>query len=424
MVAGRVMKEFFKVTDLKTVFHYIEAFDPVGMETVPLDQSHDRILAVDVVSDIDLPDFNRSIVDGYAVRASSTFGASDGSPAFITVKGIVDMGEVPDFSIKPGQAASISTGGMLPKGADSVVMIEHTEAIDESTIEVYKSVAPGQHVIESGEDIRNGNRILTAGIRLRPQETGLLAALGTEMVKVYRKPKIGIISTGDEIVPVSDTPKPGQIRDVNTYTLAGFILKSGGIPVSYGIVRDDFDLLFDICSQAVEQTDMVFISGGSSVGSRDFTVDVLSKLPDPDILVHGISISPGKPTIIGRSGLQPVIGLPGHVASALVVAEVFLTRLISRLAGYSDPIDRFSNQLEAQLSQNVESSAGREDYIRVKLIEKGDGLMAEPVFGKSGLISTLVEADGLIRVDMNTEGIYKGQTVRVMLFDQVDGGHG
>ena len=413
MVADRVMKEFFKVTDLETVFHYIESFDPVGMEIVPLDQSHNRILAVDVVSDIDLPDFNRSIVDGYAVRASSTFGASDGSPAFITVKGTVDMGEVPDFSIKSGQAASISTGGMLPKGADSVVMIEHTEAIDESTIEVYKSVAPGQHVIESGEDIRNGNRILTAGIRLRPQETGLLAALGTEEVKVYRKPKIGIISTGDEIVPVNETPKPGQIRDVNSYTLAGFILESGGIPVSYGIVRDDFDSLFDICSQAVEQTDMVFISGGSSVGSRDFTVDVLSKLPDPDILVHGISISPGKPTILTKSQNKAIWGLPGHVVSAMVVFKIVVIPFIEHIGGLkSSPANQ--KLFPAKLSRNLSSAQGRVDYIRVRIIEKEDGLWAEPVLGKSGLIHTMVKADGLIEIDINTEGLDKGTIVNVI----------
>jgi molybdopterin molybdotransferase len=407
------MKEFFKVTDLETVFHYIESFDPVGMETVPLDQSHDRILAVDVVSDIDLPDFNRSIVDGYAVRASSTFGASDGSPAFITVKDIVGMGEVPDFSLKPGQAASISTGGMLPKGADSVVMIEHTEAIDESTIEVYKSVAPGQHVIESGEDIRNGSRILTAGIRLRPQETGLLAALGTETVKVYRKPKIGIISTGDEIVPVGETPKPGQIRDVNTYTLAGFVLESGGIPVSYGIVRDDFDLLFDICSRAVEHTDMVFISGGSSVGSRDFTVDVLSKLPDPDILVHGISISPGKPTILSKSQNKAIWGLPGHVVSAMVVFKIVVIPFIEHIGGLKST---HANQklFPAKLSRNLSSAQGRVDYIRVRVIEKEDGLWAEPVLGKSGLIHTMVKADGLIGIDINTEGLDKGTIVNVI----------
>ena len=407
------MKEFFKVTDLETVFHYIESFDPVGMETVPLDQSHDRILAVDVVSDIDLPDFNRSIVDGYAVRASSTFGASDGSPAFITVKGIVGMGEVPNFSIKSGQAASIPTGGMLPKGADSVVMIEHTEAIDESTIEVYKSVAPGQHVIESGEDIRNGNRILTAGIRLRPQEAGLLAALGTEKIKVYRKPKIGIISTGDEIVPVSETPKPGQIRDVNTYTLAGFILESGGIPVSYGIVRDDFDSLFDICSQAVEQTDMVFISGGSSVGSRDFTVDVLSKLPDPDILVHGISISPGKPTILVKSQNKAIWGLPGHVVSAMVVFKIVVKPFIEHIGGLKSTPGNHK-LFPAKLSRNLSSAQGRVDYIRVRVIEKKDGLWAEPVLGKSGLIHTMVKADGLIEIDINTEGLDKGTIVNVI----------
>ena len=386
------MKAFFKVMDLEAVFQFIELFEPVGIETVPLDQSFGRILAVDVVSDMDLPDFNRSTVDGYAVRASSTFGASEGSPAFLTVEGTVSMGETADFVIKSGEAASISTGGMLPVGANGVVMIEHTEAVDESTIEVYKSVAPGQNVIESGEDIRNGNRVLTGGTRLRPQEIGLLAALGHNTVHVYRKPKIGIISTGDEIVPVNEIPQRGQIRDVNSYTLSGCILESGGIPVPYGIVRDDFDTLFDTCSHAAEQTDMIFISGGSSVGSRDFTIDVLSKLPEPRILVHGISISPGKPTILAQSRDKAIWGLPGHVVSAMVVFKAVVNPFIEHIGGLKD-VSTHKIMLPAKLSRNVSSAQGRVDFIRVRLIEKADGLWAEPVLGKSGLIHTMVKAD-------------------------------
>ena len=407
------MKAFFKVMDLEAVFQFIKSFEPVGLETVPLDQSHNRILAVDVVSDMDLPDFNRSTLDGYAVRASSTFGASEGSPAFLTVKDTVVMGEVPDFSINSGEAASISTGGMLPDGADGVVMVEHTEGIDESTIEVYKSIAPGQHVIELGEDIKNGNRILMAGIRLRPQETGLLAALGYGNIDVYRKPKIGIISTGDEIIPVNETPKLGQIRDVNSYTLAGFIMESGGIPVSYGIVGDDYDSLFETCSRAIEQTDMVFISGGSSVGSRDFTIDVLENLPEPELLVHGISISPGKPTILARSQSKAIWGLPGHVVSAMVVFKAVVKPFIEHIAGLKNT-STGKKMFPAKLLRNISSAQGRVDFIRVRTIEKDGGLWAEPVLGKSGLIHTMVKADGLIEIDINTEGLDKGTIVNVI----------
>lgn len=407
------MKAFFKVMDLEAVFQFIKSFEPVGLETVPLDQSHNRILAVDVVSDMDLPDFNRSTVDGYAVHASSTFGASEGSPAFLTVKDTVVMGEVPDFSINSGEAASISTGGMLPDGADGVVMVEHTEGIDESTIEVYKSIAPGQHVIELGEDIKNGNRILMAGIRLRPQETGLLAALGYGNIDVYRKPKIGIISTGDEIIPVNETPKLGQIRDVNSYTLAGFIMESGGVPVSYGIVGDDYDSLFETCSRAIEQTDMVFISGGSSVGSRDFTIDVLENLPEPELLVHGISISPGKPTILARSQSKAIWGLPGHVVSAMVVFKAVVKPFIEHIAGLKNT-STSKKMFPAKLLRNISSAQGRVDFIRVRTIEKDGGLWAEPVLGKSGLIHTMVKADGLIEIDINTEGLDKGTIVNVI----------
>ena len=407
------MKAFFKVMDLEAVFQFIKSFEPVGLETVPLDQSHNRILAVDVVSDMDLPDFNRSTVDGYAVHASSTFGASEGSPAFLTVKDTVVMGEVPDFSINSGEAASISTGGMLPDGADGVVMVEHTEGIDESTIEVYKSIAPGQHVIELGEDIKNGNRILMAGIRLRPQETGLLAALGYGNIDVYRKPKIGIISTGDEIIPVNETPKLGQIRDVNSYTLAGFIMESGGVPVSYGIVGDDYDSLFETCSRAIEQTDMVFISGGSSVGSRDFTIDVLENLPEPELLVHGISISPGKPTILARSQSKAIWGLPGHVVSAMVVFKAVVKPFIEHIAGLKNT-STSKKMFPAKLLRNISSAQGRVDFIRVRTIEKDGGLWVEPVLGKSGLIHTMVKADGLIEIDINTEGLDKGTIVNVI----------
>jgi molybdopterin molybdotransferase len=295
------MKEFFKVTDLETVLGYRTKFPQVETEEIPLVESVGRILAENMVADNDLPDFPRSIVDGYAVQGASTFGSSEGNPAYLTLSGSIAMGESPEIAVGPGEAAKIATGGMLPRGADSVVMIEHTEAIDDTTIEVYRSVAPGQNMIAIGEDIKKQTHVLLKGQMIRPQETGLLAALGKQKVAVYQKPVIGIISTGDEIVPISETPSRGQIRDINTYTLSGLIHDAGAVAVSYGIVRDDFKILFEKCELALEQCDMILISGGSSVGARDFTVDVLSALQDTKILVHGISISPGKPTILAKS---------------------------------------------------------------------------------------------------------------------------
>jgi len=407
------MKEFFKVTDLEDVFGYIPVFPSADVEKVAVEQCFGRVLAADIVSGIDLPDFSRTTVDGYAVRASSTFGASEGNPAYFTLKGTVGMGQVPDFSVAPGEAAEISTGGMLPDGTDSVVMVEHTESIDALTLEVYRSVAPGQHVIEIGEDFRKGGKILMPGLCLRPQEAGMLAALGKKEVSVYQKPRIGIISTGDEIVSIDETPGPGKIRDINTYTLSGLIRYSGGIPVSFGIVKDNFQALFDMCTRALETSDMVMLSGGSSVGTRDYTVAVFSNLPGPELMVHGISNSPGKPTILARSGKKAIWGLPGHVVSAMVVFKMVVEPFIRHISGLRTPVAKQWSS-PARLNRNIASAQGRVDYIRVRIIQKDGERWAEPVLGKSGLIHTMIQADGLIEININTEGLDKGTIVDVI----------
>ena len=242
------MKEFFKVTDLQKVLEYRREFPQVATEEIALLETVGRILAEDIVADVDLPDFPRAIVDGYALQGASTFGASDGNPAYINVIGSIAMGESPQLTVEPGKAARIATGGMLPKGADSVVMFEHTEAIDDATIEVYRSIAPGQNMIAIGEDIKKKSCVLKQGQMIRPQEAGLLAALGRRTVAVFKKPVIGIISTGDEIIPIDKTPLLGQIRDINTYTLAGLIHETGAQSISYGIVNDNFETLFEKCN--------------------------------------------------------------------------------------------------------------------------------------------------------------------------------
>ena len=408
------MKEFFKVTDLQKVLEYRTKFPLVATEEIPLVKTIGRVLAEDIVADVDLPDFPRAIVDGYALQGASTFGASEGNPAFINVTGSIAMGESPEGTVGPGEAVRIATGGMLPQGADSVVMVEHTETIDDTTIEVYRSVAPGQNMIAIGEDIKKKSRVLMQGQKIRPQETGLLAALGKQKVAVFQKPVIGIISTGDEIIPIDAAPALGQIRDINTYTLTGLIHETGAQAVSFGIVRDDFETLFSKCKLALDQCDMILISGGSSVGARDFTVDVISALRDAEILVHGISISPGKPTILARSRNQAFWGLPGHAVSAMVVFEVVVKPFIEHIGGLSlRKIKKIKST--AILTRNISSAQGRIDFTRVRLIKKDGVLWAEPILGKSGLINTMVQADGLIEIGINTEGLDKGAEVEVVL---------
>ncbi|GAB6143864.1 molybdopterin molybdotransferase MoeA [Desulfocicer niacini] len=387
-------------------------FSAMPTETVTLVQASERILGQDIVAHQDLPGFRRSTMDGYAVQSAATFGASEANPAWLKVASTIAMGETPCFSLASDEAAPISTGGMLPDGADSVVMLEHTEAVDAATVEIYKSVAPLQHVVDRAEDYRQGQEILKAGTRIRPQESGVLAALGKTHVTVFKQPTVAIISTGDEIVPVGDTPAPGRIRDMNSHTLAGLISEAGAIPLQLGIVKDNRDELFDACSRAVAMADMVLISGGSSVGMRDFTVEVLSDLVDTELLVHGISISPGKPTILARSGNKPVWGLPGHVVSAMVVFKVVVLPFLRKRMGenaWASP----GALLPATLTRNVASAQGRTDFIRVAIQEKEGHLYAAPVLGKSGLIRTMVMAQGLVEIGENVEGLNKGAVVNV-----------
>ena len=418
------MESFFEVKRPDEVFAIIDRLRPVGEETISLTEALDRVLNQDLIAPEDLPPFFRSTMDGYAVKAKSTFGASEGLPAFFQLTGETLMGQATGMVVKEGQAVKIPTGAMLPEGADSVVMKEYCHRLDSETLEVARAVSPLQNVIQPGDDIKQGAVFLKRGHRLRPQDVGAIAGFGITDIPVFRKPRIAIISTGDEIVSAERTPLPGQVRDINQYTLAALCLKAGAEPLLMGLCPDDVGPLKQMVEEGLTRADSVWISGGSSVGTRDLTLKVFESLPDFKLLVHGISISPGKPTIIGRSGTQTVIGLPGHVASALVVGVVFMTRIISRLSGWEGLPKRWGTDVEARLSQNIESANGREDYVRVRLIETDEGLTAIPVFGKSGLISTLVESDGLIRIDMNCEGLYQGEKVKVMLFDFAGGGLG
>lgn len=407
---------FFKVRTAEEVLEILKDFAPVGAEIIHMGDALNRILSNDVISGEDMPDFSRSSMDGYAVRAKDTFGASDSLPAFLELSGEVLMGRAPEATVTPGTAVRISTGGMIPDGADAVVMIEYCHSVDEKTIEVSRTVAPLENIIGKGDDFQKGTVIFQKGAVLRPQDIGVLAGLGIQEIPVYKKPKIAIISTGDEVIPIDQKPEPGQVRDINSYTLSAFCSRAGAVPVNMGLCKDDFDKMRETVCKALDTCDTVWISGGSSVGARDMTVKVLESFSGMQLLVHGIAVSPGKPTIIARIGNKALFGLPGHVAAAMIVAEIFLDPFLAKLSGQERASGDRHQYVQAELERNIESASGRDDYIRVKLNRRDRRLFAEPIFGKSGLISTLVEADGLVKVDRNTEGLYRGRNVPVMLF--------
>ncbi len=408
------MREFFQVVSLETAQSFRDRFAPLDTERVGLGAALGRVLASAVVCDSDLPGFRRSTMDGFAVRAASTFGASETAPAFLEVVGAVEMGHAATVLVGPGQAARILTGGMLPEGADAVVMVEHTSALDDTTIESRRAVAPNQNVIEADDDASAGQTMLEGGTKLRPQEIGLLAALGVAEVEVYRRPVVAILSTGDEVMPIETELAPGQIRDVNSHTLAALVEGSGGVARQVGIVGDQMQDLLDACRSALAEADMLLVSGGSSVGTRDLTIDVISALEDAEVLAHGVAIKPGKPTILARVGSKPVWGLPGHVASAMVVYTVLVSLFVERMAGAVHARPRAS--VSARSSRNVPSVHGRVDFLRVRVEERDGERWAVPVLGKSGLIRTMVGADGMVEIDRDTEGLDEGAEVSVLLF--------
>ncbi len=382
-------------------------------ERLATEEALRRVTAVDIPSPEALPAFDRSTVDGYAVHAADTFGASDSLPAFLAVTAEVPMGAAPDFSIGRGQAALIHTGGMLPAGADAVVMLEHTQIAREQEIEVLRAAAVAENVLEKGEDVQPGEIVVPAGAILRPAEIGGLLALGITLVDVARRPLIGVLSSGDEVVPPDHSVQPGQVRDINSYALSALIEQAGGIARRYGILPDRAEPLENALRTALDECDAVVITAGSSASSRDLTSTAIKRMGAPGVLVHGVNVRPGKPTILAVSDGKAVIGLPGNPVSALVIAGLFLTPVIRRLLGVQK--ERGPYPLPAKLTTNLSSQAGRADYIPVRLVNSEQGLLAEPIFFKSNLIFALARADGLARIPADANGLAAGELVEVQL---------
>ena len=406
-------KKYLSLTEaLKTLLDKIPQRS-LPCEKIVIEEAYNRITYENIYAPENLPGFKRSTVDGFTVRSQDTFGAKETNPVYLTVKGEIPMGETPFFSINPGEAASIGTGGMLPDGADAVVMIEHVNLVSPDLIEILKPVAPGDNVIFEDEDIKKGELLIPAGKKLKPQDIGALAGLGIIDVKVVRKPVVAIILTGDEIVPHHEKAPPGKIRDINSFTLAGLINNTGGIPLKMGIVKDKYENIKKLAEKAYNLADIILITGGTSAGIKDMTSQIINELGKPGIIFHGVLIKPGKPIIAGICNNKPVFGLPGHPVAVYICFELFVKPVMEKLMGVSEKT--LKKRIKVKLSKSIHSNAGRTDFIRVFLEERNGELFANPLLSKSGLITTLVKADAILCIPEKLLGYEKDDIVEVKI---------
>lgn len=392
-------------------------------ELVFLRSAVHRYLAETICSDTDIPQFTRSVVDGYAVIAKDTFGTGESAPVFLDVIGSVEMGKGCNLKLEPGQAVYIPTGGMLPQGSDSVVMIEYVEMLDEKTIAVYKSIAPNSGIMNQGDDFKQGQLLFERGHRITVKDVGMLAAIGKDQLKVYRKPRVSILSTGDEIIDITETPKPGEIRDINSYTIAAFAEQTGAEIQYIEKIPDVDHQLRAALGNALAVSDIVLLSGGSSAGNKDLTAETINSMGEPGVVTHGIVMKPGKPTIIGVINDKLAVGLPGHPMAAIVAYDVIVNDFMRRYCFHNEeePI-----RLTARITENIHAGEGRETYQLVSIkrpgkIEEQTGVaderewIAEPIHAKSGSIRQLMIADGYVKISSLSEGVKANSVVEVTL---------
>jgi molybdopterin molybdotransferase len=411
------MKPFFQVVTPEEAKRLLLQVPPVSTEKLKTIKAKGRVLAEDLYSPVDLPHFHRAAMDGYAVRSKDTFGASASQPAYLKIAGSVEMGREATQALGEAEAVRIATGGMLPPGSDGVVMVEYTDEVGDGRVEVHRAVSPWGNVIQIGDDIKRGALVFERGRRLRAHDIGALTGVGLPEVAVYKKPIVTLISTGDEIVEPEEEPKPGQVRNINQHSLAGLVEECGAELRDLGVIRDDRAALAQALEQALASSDLALLSGGSSVGAKDMVSEVILSFSQSKMIFHGISVSPGKPTIFAEAAGKPIMGLPGYPVSALVIFDRFGAPLIRKLGGEAVELSEgIQKSIRAVLKTNVASQQGREDYIRVSLEKAGGRVYATPLPSKSGAIFTLVKADGMIRVNLNQEGIEQGEEVEVILF--------
>ncbi|HSE84775.1 MAG TPA: gephyrin-like molybdotransferase Glp [Candidatus Binatia bacterium] len=408
---------FFKVVTPQEALRALLQVSPVGTEQIRTVRARARVLADDLYSSVDLPHFHRAAMDGYAVKARDTFGASQSLPAYLKLAGVVEMGKEATQRLGAGEAIRISTGGMMPPESDAVVMVEYADETDAGLVEIHRSVSPWQNVIQIGDDIKKGELVFQRGRRLRAHDLGALTGVGISSVLVHVRPRIALISTGDEIVDADTDPMPGQVRNINQHSLAGLIEGWGGELRDWGVIHDDKDQLIRAIGEALLWSDLVLLSGGSSMGAKDIALEAILSFPDAEFIFHGISVSPGKPTIFAKACGKPIVGLPGYPVSALVIFDLFAAPLIRKIGGEEEAaLTQFSKTLRATLKTNIASQVGREDYVRVTLERDAERWLATPLPSKSGAIFTLVKADGMVRIDLNQDGLEQGEEVEVILF--------
>ncbi|MEA4825327.1 MAG: gephyrin-like molybdotransferase Glp [Clostridium sp.] len=408
--------EMFKVHSVKAARKkLIENFKDFKCEVEEIEilEAEGRILSEDIHSKLNVPHFRRSTVDGYAVISKDTYGASESLPMFLEVLGEVEMGKAANMKVTTDKAVYVPTGGMIPEGADAVVMVEYVEKLDDTNITISRPAVSKENIIDVGDDIKENQRILSKGIRLRPQDIGVLSSVGVYKVKVFKMPSISIISTGDEVIDPKEELQLGKIKDINTYTLSAMAREIGLNIVERRVVKDNKELLKNTLKECIEKSDMVMLSGGSSVGTKDITKIVINEMGEPGVFVHGVAMKPGKPTILAKVYNKPLFGLPGQPASAMIAFKVFVEYFIKNIFNLDEYEDRFA---EASMTTNIHSAPGKETYQMVYL-EKEDGeYKARPVYGKSGMITLMSKAKGYIKIDEDKEGIKEGEKIRVNLF--------
>ncbi|OLS03730.1 molybdopterin molybdotransferase MoeA [Tissierella creatinophila] len=406
--------DFFKVVTVEgareTIMNNFREYK-FELEEVDILDSLGRVLGKEVYCEIDVPEFNRSTVDGYAIVASDSHGASDSIPSVLNIVGEVHMGETIEDGIISGNAIYVPTGGMVPNGADGVIMIENTEKLDEETLLLNKPISIGENIIYKGDDMKKNSLVLEMGKKISPEAMGVLGALGKRKVKVFKKPRFYIISTGDEIIDIEEKLEFGKIRDINSFALFGSISALGGEVVGKRIVKDDFNLLKTEVEKAVNISDIVLISGGSSVGTRDFTKAVIDSFEGKGVFIHGLSVKPGKPTIVGEGMGKLIFGLPGHPVSSIIIFKVLVEDFVKQKMNLKE----IKPQIRATMDFNFPSSSGKLTYQMVTLRKEDGKYFATPSFGKSSMISLLKDSDGYILLEKHEEGIYKGEERTVFL---------
>lgn len=386
---------------------FFEAWSPsYTTEEIDTSDALGRVLSEPVVCPEDLPPFRRSLMDGFACRAADIVRV----PATLRIVDDIAMGAMALVPVGPGEAARVPTGGMLPEGADVVVPIEQADA-EADRVTILNSLAAGRHLIERGEDVTAGQPLLPEGRRLRPPDIGALMGLGLTRVKVYRLPRVAILSTGDEVVPSDQTPPLGKIRDSNSHAVAAFIRLLGAVPDRRGIIQDDEEVLYQAARRALDESDLLLFSAGSSVGAKDVVAPVIDRLGKPGILVHGVDIRPGKPTVFAVCDGKPVFGLPGQPVSVLNTFDQFVAPVLRRMLKLPQEVPTVT----ARLTEGVRSADGREDHVRVKLEQRADGWWATPIAGISAMISTMVNADGITVIPSRSPGFEAGEEVEVRL---------